>query len=154
MEKPDITPKRELDNADLRIIEALREDGRMSFAGLAKRLGISPGMARQRYLQLAEDGVLQVVPVTNPTLLGYNMMALIGIEVEGNRLEEVAREIADLEEATYVVICTGTFDVLVEVNCRDNAHLLQFLSERLRAVEGVRNTQTFTYLQIVKEVYF
>lgn len=154
MKRPGIAPKRHLDDADLRIIEALREDGRMSFAQLAKRLGVSPGMARQRYLRLAEDGVLQVVPVTNPTLLGYNMMALIGIEVEGNSLEEVARQIAELEEATYVVICTGTFDVLVEVNCRDNAHLLQFLSERLRAVEGVRNTQTFTYLEIVKEVYF
>jgi Lrp/AsnC family transcriptional regulator for asnA, asnC and gidA len=82
------------------------------------------------------------------------MMALIGVEVDGNRLEEVAHEISAFEEATYVVVCTGIYDILVEVNCRDNAHLLQFLTQRLRAVEGVRHTQTFTYLQIVKEVYF
>ena len=154
MKKSQATPSRDLDEVDLQIIAGLRQDGRISFAQLAKQLDVSPGMVRQRYLQMVEDGVLHVVAVTNPTLLGYNMMALIGVEVDGNRLEEVAHEISAFEEATYVVVCTGIYDILVEVNCRDNAHLLQFLTQRLRAVEGVRHTQTFTYLQIVKEVYF
>jgi Lrp/AsnC family transcriptional regulator for asnA, asnC and gidA len=153
VKKPGITTTRKLDAVDRQIIGALREDGRMSFAQIAKRLDVSAGMVRQRYLQMVEDNVLHVVPVTNVTLLGYNMMAMIGVEVDGNRMVEIAREIAAFEEVIYLVICTGTYDLLVEVVCQDSEHLLRFLTERLRSVPGVRSTETFTYLQIIKESY-
>lgn len=144
---------RELDKVDRQIINALREDGRLPFAQIARRLGVSAGMVRQRYLQMVADNVLHVVPVTNVTLLGYNLMAMIGVGVDGDRLVEMAHEIATFEEVTYLVICTGTYDLLVEVLCRDSEHLLQFLAKRLRSVKGVRTTETFTYLQIAKELY-
>ena len=153
MKKRAAAATRKIDDIDRQIIATLKEDGRMPFAQIARRLGISPGMVRQRFHRLAQDGVLQVVPVTNPTLMGYHMMALIGIRADGNRLREIARQLASFEEIIYLVICTGTYDILVEVICRDNAHLLQFLTERLRAVEGVRDTETFIYLEIVKEAY-
>jgi Lrp/AsnC family transcriptional regulator for asnA, asnC and gidA len=144
---------RELDEFDRQIIHALRKDGRLPFAEIARRLGVSAGMVRQRYLQLVEDNVLRVVPVTNVTLLGYDLMAMVGVGVDGDRLVEIADEIAAFEEVTYLVICTGTFDLLVEVLCRDADHLLEFLTKRLRSVKGVRTTQTFTYLRIVRELY-
>ena len=142
-----------LDDVDRGIIVALREDGRMSFAEIARRLDVSAGMVRQRYLDLAEEDILQVVAVTNPTLMGYNTMALVGVRVDGNRLRDIARRMAAFEEVVYLVLCTGTFDILVEVACRDNAHLLQFLTEHLRAIEGVVHTETIIYLEIVKETY-
>jgi len=142
-----------LDDVDRGIIAALKEDGRMSFAEIARRLDVSAGMVRQRYLDLAEEGILQVVAVTNPTLMGYNTMALVGVRVDGNRLRDIARRMAAFEEVVYLVLCTGTFDILVEVACRDNAHLLQFLTEHLRAIEGVVHTETIIYLEIVKETY-
>ena len=153
MKKPGITTNRALDAVDRQIVGALREDGRMSFAQIAKRLGVSAGMIRQRYMQMVADGVLHVVPVTNVTLLGYNMLAMIGVEVDGNRMIEIAHEIAAFDEVIYLIICTGTYDLLVEVRCRDTDHLLKFLTERLRSVKGVRSTETFTYLQIIKESY-
>jgi Lrp/AsnC family transcriptional regulator for asnA, asnC and gidA len=143
----------QLDESDRQIIAALREDGRMPFAEIARRLGVSPGMVRQRYLELVDSGILQVVPVTNPTLLGYNTMALIGVRVDGRRLFEAASEIAAFEEVIYLVLSTGDFDILVEVMCRDNTHLLRFISENLSSVEGVRDTESFVYLHIVKEAY-
>lgn len=143
----------ELDETDREIIAALRQDGRMSFAEIARRLAVSPGMVRQRYLRLIEDGVLQVVPVTDPTLLGYEMMAIIGIRAEVGMLREISRQIACLDEVTYLVVCTGSHDLLVEVVCRDNAHLLHFLTERLGTIKGVRTTDTSVYLEIVKELY-
>jgi len=153
VKKPGITTNRALDAVDRQIVGALREDGRMSFAQIAKRLGVSAGMIRQRYMQMVADGVLHVVPVTNVTLLGYNMLAMIGVEVDGNRMIEIAHEIAAFDEVIYLIICTGTYDLLVEVRCRDTDHLLKFLTERLRSVKGVRSTETFTYLQIIKESY-
>jgi Lrp/AsnC family transcriptional regulator for asnA, asnC and gidA len=102
---------------------------------------------------MVEDQVLQVVPVTNITLLDHNLIAMIGVGVDGNRMVEIAHEIAAFEEVIYLIICTGTYDLLVEVVCQDSNHLLRFLTERLRSVPGVRSTETFTYLQIVKESY-
>jgi Lrp/AsnC family transcriptional regulator for asnA, asnC and gidA len=142
-----------LDEIDERIVQALKEDGRMSFAEIARRLDVSPGMIRQRYFDLVENRVVQVVAVTNPTLVGYDSVALIGVRVDGSRLREIAREIAAFKEVIYLVLCAGSFDILVEVVCRDNAHLLRFLSENLRALEGVHATETFVYLEIVKETY-
>jgi Lrp/AsnC family transcriptional regulator for asnA, asnC and gidA len=153
VKKTGITMTRKLDAVDRQIIGALRDDGRMPFAQIARRLGVSAGMVRQRYLQMVEDQVLQVVPVTNITLLDHNLIAMIGVGVDGNRMVEIAHEIAAFEEVIYLIICTGTYDLLVEVVCQDSNHLLRFLTERLRSVPGVRSTETFTYLQIVKESY-
>ena len=125
----------------------------MPFAEIARRLDVSPGMVRERYHRLVQNGILQVVAVTNPLRVGYRLMTLIGIKVAGNRLHEVAHKIAAFEEVIYLVLCTGAYDILAEVVCRDNADLLQFLSERLRTVEGIRDTQSFVYLDIVKEIY-
>lgn len=143
----------ELDPMDRQIIAALKEDGRMSFAEIARLLDVSPGMVRERYHRLVQRGILQVVAVTNPLRVGYRMMTLVGIKVDGDRLHEVARQIAAFEEVIYLVLCTGAYDILAEVVCRDNADLLHFLAKRLRAVEGVRDTESFVYLDIVKEIY-
>jgi Lrp/AsnC family transcriptional regulator for asnA, asnC and gidA len=142
-----------LDEFDQQIIAVLKEDGRMSFAEIARRLEVSPGMVRERYNRLVEAGILQVVAVTNPPLIGYRMTTLIGIKVDGGRLHEIACEIAAFEEVVYLVKCTGAYDLLAEVICRDNKEFLAFVGDRLYALEGIRDTETFVYLDIVKEIY-
>jgi Lrp/AsnC family transcriptional regulator for asnA, asnC and gidA len=149
----DVMSGTELDAIDHQIISSLREDGRMSFAEIARRLDVSPGTVRERYHRLLQSRLLQVVTVTNLPMMGYRMMALIGMKVDGSRLREIAREIAALDEVIYLVLCTGTYDLLAEVVCRDNADLLKFLTERLHSITGIRDTQSFVYLDIVKEIY-
>ncbi len=143
----------QIDDIDRRIIAALKENGRTPFSQIAEELGVSPGMIRQRVHRLIEHGVMQIVAVTNPILMGFHTVALIGIKADGRRLREIAQHIAEFDEVIYLVLTTGTYDILVEVVCRDNAHLLEFLTDRLHTVEGVRDTETFVYLDIVKEVY-
>jgi Lrp/AsnC family transcriptional regulator for asnA, asnC and gidA len=138
---------------DRAIIVALKEDGRMPFSRIAERLGVSAGMIRQRVQRLNERGVLQVVAVTNPLRIGYHTMALIGVKADGLRLQEIARQIAAFEEVIYLTICSAAYNLLVEVICLDNGHLLKFLTEKLYSVEGVRDAETFIYLDIVKEIY-
>ncbi len=142
-----------LDEIDLEIIRTLKRDGRTPFAQIAQRLGVSTGMIRQRYQRLLREGVVQVVAVTNPLLLGFSTMAMIGIKVDGARLQDVAQEIAGLEEVIYLVLTAGAYDLFAEVVFRDNAHLLEFLTTRLRTIPGIRETETFMYLKIVKEIY-
>jgi Lrp/AsnC family transcriptional regulator for asnA, asnC and gidA len=142
-----------MDKIDRAIIKALKEDGRMPFSHIAQRLNVSPGMIRQRVQRLNDRGILQVVAVTNPLKIGYHTMAFIGVKAEGNRLQEIARQIATFDEVIYLSICSGAFNLLVEVLCLDNSHLLSFLTEKLYSVEGVRDTETFISLDIVKEIY-
>jgi Lrp/AsnC family transcriptional regulator for asnA, asnC and gidA len=110
-------------------------------------------MVRLRYNRLIDAGFLQVCAITNPLRMGYKMMALIGIRVEGQKLMEAAEQISQLEEVIYLILTSGSYDLFAEVICRDHAHLLQFLSERLYLIEGIREAESFIHLKIVKEIY-
>ena len=144
----------ELDAIDYEIIASLQEDGREAFAQIADRLNVSPGMIRTRYNRVGEMGVLRVVAITNPLQMGFHTMALIGIKVEGGKLMEVANKIVELKEVIYQIIVSGSFDIIIEVMCRDQSDLLKFLAERLYKIPGIRETESFIQLKIVKEVYF
>jgi Lrp/AsnC family transcriptional regulator for asnA, asnC and gidA len=141
------------DEIDLQIIKILNEDGRASFARIAQTLGVSPGMVRQRYNRLVKEGVVQVVAITNSMQMGLTTMAQIGVKVDVKHMREIAAQIADFEEVIYLVLLTGSYDLFVEVVCRDKEHLLDFLTNKLHSVEGVREAETFIYLRIAKEVY-
>ncbi|MBI2759300.1 MAG: Lrp/AsnC family transcriptional regulator [Chloroflexi bacterium] len=142
------------DDTDLKIIEALRKDGRQAFAQIAEQLKVSPGMIRQRYNRLVEQGLLKVVAITNPVHRGLKTMAMIGLRTDGNRMLKVADKVAKLDEVVYLVVVSGRFDMLIEVACRDHEDLLKFITEKLYSIEGVREAETFMHLKIVKEVYF
>ena len=143
-----------LDEIDLQIIEMLRKDGREAFAQIAERLNVSPGMIRQRYSRLVELGVLKVVAITNPLQRGLKTMALVGIRTAGDRMLEIADKVAALEQVVYLVVVSGRYDLVAEVFCRNNEDLLKFITEKLYSIEGIRETETFMHLKIVKEVYF
>ena len=140
-----------LDETDHKIIEALQIDGRRPFTRLAAELGLSEASVRQRVANLINAQVIQVVAVTNPLKLGYALASMIGMRVAGDRLLEVAERISGFDEVTHLIICTGSFDLLAEVVCQDNAHLLRFLTEKLAQVEGVQQREVFTYLQVCKD---
>ena len=155
MESVIVTGQNErLDATDLNIIESLQKDGREAFAQIAERLNVSPGMIRQRYNRLVEMGYLKIVAVTNPLMMGIRTMALIGIHTDGHKLLQVAEKISNLEEVVYLVIVSGRYDIICEVFCRDHEDLLKFLTEKLAKVDGIRETESFMHLKIMKEIYF
>ena len=143
----------EVSDLDKRIIEHLQADGRRPFTQIAAELGVSEAAVRARTNRLIERGILQVVGVTDPLKLGFHQMAMIGIRCESDRLVSVSEQVADMPEVDYVVITAGTYDLLIETVCEDNEGLLRFLAERLRTFDGVRDTETFVYLRLVKQSY-
>ncbi len=149
-----ITQNIPVDEIDQHIIDFMRQDGRMAFSQIAELLNVSPGMIRQRYNRLVEQGYLKVVAITNPIQRGVKTMALVGIHTDGNRMLEVADQIAQLEEVVYLVVVSGRYDIMAEVFCRDHEDLLKFMTEKLYRIKGVRETETFMHLKIVKEIYF
>jgi len=154
MEKQNSNSINDLDSVDRYIIEAMRADGRIAFAQIAQDLNVSPGMIRVRYNRLVEMEVLKVVAITNPLRLGFTMMAMIGIHTDGARMLDVAQQVAGFEEVIYLIVSSGRFDIMCEVVCKDHAHLLEFLTEKLYKVEGVRESESYLHLKIQKEVYF
>ncbi len=140
-----------LDEINKRIIEHLQRDGRMSYATLAKTIGLSEAAVRQRVQRLLDGGLMQIVAVTDPLTLGFARQAMVGIRARGE-LETVAEALGELEEVDYVVITAGSFDLLVEVVCRDDDHLLEIL-QRVRSVDGVVETEAFVYLKLRKQTY-
>jgi len=140
-----------LDRIDQRLIEALQKNGREPFRRIAAEVGVSEATIRARYQRLCEDNILQVTGVTNPLGLGFDAQAMVGIRTSGPP-EPVAEAIAQWDEADYVVITAGQFDVLVEVICADRRQLLD-ATNRMRAIDGVVSTETFLYLELRKQLY-
>lgn len=141
-----------LDDIDKAIIRELQLDGRTPYAKLGPAVGLSQAAVRQRVQRLIEGGVMQVVAVTDPLMLGFRLQAMVGVEVVGD-LRAVATKLAQVDEVDYVVVTSGRFDLLVEVVCRDNEQLLQIVNDVVRALPGVRTTETFTYLHLEKQTY-
>jgi Lrp/AsnC family transcriptional regulator for asnA, asnC and gidA len=140
-----------LDGTAKQIIEQLQQDGRRSYAAIGKAVGLSEAAVRQRVQRLIEGGVMQIVAVTDPLTLGFRRQTMIGVRCEGD-LERVAEQLAVLDEIDYVVITAGSFDLLIEVVCEDDDHLLEILS-RVRSVPSVIGTETFVYLKLLKQTY-
>ena len=140
-----------LDGIDQRLIEALQKNGREPFRRIAADVGVSEATIRARYQRLCDDNILQVTGVTNPLGLGFDAIAMVGIRTAGPP-EPVADTIAQWDEADYVVITAGQFDVLVELLCADRRQLLD-LTNRIRGLEGVASTESFLYLELWKQLY-
>jgi Lrp/AsnC family transcriptional regulator for asnA, asnC and gidA len=141
-----------LDDIDKAIIRELQLDGRTPYAKLGPAVGLSQAAVRQRVQRLMENGVMQVVAVTDPLMLGFTLEAMIGVEVDGD-LRAVASKVAHVDNVDYVVVTTGRFDLVVEVICRDHEELLHLINDVIRAIPGVRATETFTYLHLEKQTY-
>jgi Lrp/AsnC family transcriptional regulator, regulator for asnA, asnC and gidA len=141
---------RRIDALDQGIIEALQANGRESFRRIAAGLGVSEATVRARYTRLSTDDILQVVAVTNPLGLGFEQ-ALVGVKTAGPP-RPVADEIAGWPEADYVVVTAGQYDLVVELVAADRRDLLE-LTNRMRALEEVVSTETFLYMQMVKQLY-
>ncbi|WP_372593161.1 Lrp/AsnC family transcriptional regulator [Actinotalea sp.] len=141
-----------LDATSKAIIEQLQEDGRRAYATIGKAVGLSEAAVRQRVQRLVEAGVVQIVAVTDPLQVGFTRQAMIGIKAEGN-LRVLADALAAMPEVDYVVITAGGFDVLAEIVCEDDDHLLAVLNDQIRTQPGVLTTETFVYLSLTKQLY-
>jgi Lrp/AsnC family transcriptional regulator for asnA, asnC and gidA len=142
-----------LDDIDRALIALLQEDGRLPYSRLAPAVGLSEAATRQRVQRLIDSGVIQVVAVADPLRTGAGrILAMVGVRAEGD-VRVVAEAIAGLGEAIYVVATSGPYDVLAEVVCADHDHLLRLLNEEIRAIDGVRSTESWLELGVFKHSF-
>ena len=149
---PDKNGTPSIDSVSLAIIEQLQEDGRRPYAAIGKAVGLSEAAVRQRVQKLLDQGAMQIVAVTDPLTVGFRRQAMVGINVEGD-LDPVADALTAMEEVEYVVMTAGSFDLLIEIVCEDDDHLLEMINKRIRTLPGVRTTESFVYLKLRKQTY-
>ncbi|OJU80536.1 MAG: AsnC family transcriptional regulator [Solirubrobacterales bacterium 70-9] len=150
--RDDDEAKLQLDEIDMAIIDQLQEDGRRAYGRIGKAVGLSEAAVRQRVQRMTESGAIRIVAVTDPAVMGTKVRATIGVRSSGDALK-VAETVAKIPEIDYVVVTAGGFDVLAEVQCRSDEHLLEILNEGIRGIPGVYATETFIYLGLYKQTY-
>ena len=141
-----------LDAIDRKIIGHLQRDGRRAYGTIAEDVGLSEAAVRRRVQRLKDTGVMQIVAITDPLQLGYGREALIGIRVHGD-VRLVADKVAAIEEANYVVMTAGSFDIIAEVIAVDDNALVHLLNDSIRSIPGVSEVETFLYLKLSKQTY-
>jgi Lrp/AsnC family transcriptional regulator, regulator for asnA, asnC and gidA len=142
-----------LDKLDRKLIAALQKDGRKPFSALAEEFNVPASSVRYRVQRLEESGVLQIVGIANPLNIGFDRLALIGVRCEPGTGRAVCAALSEFPETSYVVLTTGSFDVMVEVVCKDVGHYAEFMFEHLQKVPGVASTETFFVLEAHKLAY-
>ena len=144
----------EVDTLDRAIIALLMEDGRMSSAEIARRVGaISERSVRYRVDRLVREGVIRVGAIVNPKAVGFPVVADVWLEIEPGHVLEVAHKMVELEETSFVACATGEQDISIQVYARDNEELYRFVTEVLGNVPSVRKTNTILLPVVLKDVY-
>ncbi|NOH02938.1 MAG: Lrp/AsnC family transcriptional regulator [Chloroflexi bacterium] len=144
----------EFDKTDIKIVNLLLEDGRMSASKISRRMGdISERAVRYRIERMIEEGVIQISAVVSPEALGFNIKADVWLEVEADTVLDVAKKMASFENVTYVACGIGQNDISIQVVARDTSEIYHFVTEVVRKVPGVRKTTTSIVPIILKDVY-
>jgi len=142
-----------LDDIDRAIILHLQYDGRAPYTRIAEDLDITEGSVRRRVKRLVDEGIMQIVAIVEPHELGLSEAGMIGINVQAQRMEEVAEAISKLPEVSYLFQAAGEFDLFAEVFCQNRQHFVSFLNNKLQKIPGVERTQSFLILKMHKLSY-
>ncbi len=142
-----------MDELDRKIIQILQTNGRASNARIARDVGVSEGTVRRRLKALVSGGYIKVVALPDPEVLGYDTEALVGIQVDPDKIDEVANTLVELKESSWVSVTTGSFDIFCWVTLPTSEELGNFLKAVVGTIVGVRRTETFVSLSVRKRNY-
>ena len=142
-----------MDELDQLILQTLQEDGRTPFTQIAKQAGVSETTIRSRYRSLEEAGIVRTVGVVDPFALGFQAPAIIGVSADTDKIDQVARTIAEFPEVSYLVMTLGSCNLTAEVFCRDLHHLTDLVTQKIGRIPGVRSTETLMIARSYKLSY-
>ena len=136
-----------MDELDTKIIDILQGDGRASNAGMARLVGVSEGTVRRRLKRLVEQQFIDIIALPDPIKMGYQSQALVGVQADPDKIDQVANDLSELNEIGWVAITTGSFDVFAWATVRSAEELGLFLRTKVGVIPGVRRTETFVNLE-------
>jgi len=142
---------RTVDQLDLEILRLLEDDGSLPFTEIARKLGLNESTVRKRVMSLRERGVIKKFTVViDPAKIGYNTVAMVGIDADPPKLLEVAQKLCEIRETRYVATSTGDHMIMAEIWAEDSKELSRVLSERVGTIEGVKKVCPAIILERLK----
>ena len=135
-----------MDHLNLKIINILRKNGRSSNANIARQVGVSEGTIRRRLKKLIKDQFIEVVALPDAAKMGKIAQALVGIQVDPDKVDVIVNKLSDFEEVEWVKMTTGSFDVWAWAALSSHEQLRIFLHTKVGGLSGVRRTETFVSL--------
>ena len=142
-----------LDELDRRVMKLLRHDGRLTYAQIARTVGVSEPTVRKRIDRLVHAGAIMIMARVNPAPIGFPIDAFIGVRAVRGRVKEVGCKLAAMENVAYVAYLAGSFDILIEAFLPDTEGLFKFLNEDLEAIDGISATETWHVMRTEKFFY-
>jgi Lrp/AsnC family transcriptional regulator for asnA, asnC and gidA len=142
-----------LDNIDQQIINLLKEDGRMPFTAMASALGIAESTVRKRVNDMIEAGVLKITAIVDPRVLGKSTSAIVGLQIEGSKVENIIEKLNECKQVTLIAVCAGVYDLIIKISVSSTEELYDFLSNELRKIDGITSSETSLVMKMRKEVY-
>ncbi|MGB9659672.1 MAG: Lrp/AsnC family transcriptional regulator [Nitrososphaerales archaeon] len=128
-----------VDNLDLKILELLQSDGSLSFTEIARRLKFNESTIRKRVISLQEKGVIRrFSAILNPSKIGLNIVAIVGIDVEPSMLLNVAQKLCEIEEIKYIALSAGDHMIMTKMWAKDGKEFSRLISEKIGVIEGVK----------------
>jgi Lrp/AsnC family transcriptional regulator for asnA, asnC and gidA len=145
--------KRKLDRIDCEMIRLLQQDGRIPNTEIAKTIGISEATVRSRLNRLTGEGYIQIVAVSNPLKIGFEIAGVMRICAELSKIEQVVAELEKLAEVWFIVNSTGEADIHTEFICRSMEDLNELIYRKINTIDGVTRTETSLILNYSKRRY-
>ena len=139
-----------VDELDKLILQALNVDGRTPFTQIARQAGVSETTIRTRYQRLVDQGIVRTVGIIDPTALDYEATAMVAVSAEPSMVGKIASTIAGVPEVSYLATTLGSYDLILEVFCRDLSHLTDVVTRQIQQVPGVRATETLVITESYK----
>jgi Lrp/AsnC family transcriptional regulator for asnA, asnC and gidA len=141
-----------LDETDAKIIEMLEEDGRKSFTEMAEKLEVSESAIRKRVSTLLSTGVIKKFTVkVDHVKLGLRTVAIVGIDVESDKMLDIAQLLCDFKEVKCVATSSGDHMIMLEVWTKNGKELNKLISDRVSTIEGVRKVCPALILEKLKD---
>jgi len=145
--------KGKIDQTDCKIIELLQKDGRMPNTMIAKKLGISEATVRSRLNRLTKEEYIQIVAVSNPLKLGFEVVGMLKIDVDIKKIDTVSKELSKIDQIWYIVHATGSAYIYAEFNAKSIDDLNDVIANRINKIDGLLKTETSLVLKFVKRRY-
>lgn len=142
-----------LDAVDRAIIDIVSNDGRLKNVDIARRIGVSEGTVRNRIERMVDSGALRFIGVVDAFQTGLRAMALVGLRTDLRLVDEIAKAVAQFQEVRFVVVCSGSFEIIIEVWAESNDVLLEFISEKLRNIDGILEVQVSLEMKLYKNSF-
>jgi len=145
--------KRNIDDLDARIISILQSDGRISNTDIAKMLAVSEATVRGRIKRLIDDDIIQIVAVSNPLKLGFEITGDLYISVDMTKIKNVLNAISKFKELWYIVVTTGKSNLNAEFVVKNLEDLHDLVYNRISHIDGVQQVETSIIMKYVKRRY-